>query len=446
MKRSSQVNRWLALTLAAAVLLQSAPGLLLAFDAEFDTGHQVTQPVANPPERPDSNPGNEDNPPGNQPGTKDPEGPDTSKGDDPEKPDKGDKNPGQGNDYGEPVNLYSGDFEYDYQDLYVPAPGFPLKIQRTFHTHNRTPGAFGNGWSTIFDQRLDVVKGEDDAVVLIQRRTDGVRLRFLGASLASGTLYAPPSGVRDTLERAGSSFALKRPWKNTYLFDGSGRLISMSDLNGNTMTVTRDVRGRVTRVTDAVGRALTFTYTPLNKVAAVTDPAGRTFRYAYDVKGNLIQVADPAGRSIRYSYDLKNRIASITDGSGNTWLTNTYDDQDRVISQVVNGGNFTYSYSNGGTTVTDPLGNRTSHFFDSEGRMIRADDPSSSFQTWDVAGRMVRARNRLGRETAYEYDAAGNVVAVSDPRQPPDDHDLRPALQQADSDHRPAGGRSPVHL
>jgi len=82
----------------------------------------------------------------------------------------------------------------------------------------------------------------------------------------------------------------------------------------------------------------------------------------------LTRLTQPA-ESRLFAYDSSHRVASITLPNGSLLLQNVYDSQGRVISQT-NGRNFTTTFaydtpSSGQTTITDSLGDKTIHTYDS---------------------------------------------------------------------------------
>ena len=80
----------------------------------------------------------------------------------------------------------------------------------------------------------------------------------------------------------------------TFQPDGGflSRLGSMSDPNGNVITIARNSTNRqqITSITDPVGRRLLFTYDGNNRIKSISDPIGRTVSYTYNASGTLATV------------------------------------------------------------------------------------------------------------------------------------------------------------
>jgi len=104
----------------------------------------------------------------------------------------------------------------------------------------------------------------------------------------------------------------------TYRYDKSGNLTSISDLNGNAISIKYNGQGMISSVISPGGKFLDFSYEDL-KLRKITDHTGREIIYSYDKSGNLIQVKYPDGGIIKYGYDNKGMI-SITDQNGNTYV------------------------------------------------------------------------------------------------------------------------------
>jgi YD repeat-containing protein len=78
-------------------------------------------------------------------------------------------------------------------------------------------------------------------------------------------------------------------------FDSAGRSTSHRDLNGNSITITRNAQGLPATIVDDSGRTvLTFT-TEQGHITRVTDLVGRTVDYEYD-GDDLVRVTDAAGK------------------------------------------------------------------------------------------------------------------------------------------------------
>ena len=72
-------------------------------------------------------------------------------------------------------------------------------------------------------------------------------------------------------------------------------LETLSDLNGNTVTVTAD------GILHSSGKSVTFERDTEHRITRITDPSGHTLKYAYDAAGDLVSFTDKVGNISTYS-------------------------------------------------------------------------------------------------------------------------------------------------
>lgn len=233
-----------------------------------------------------------------------------------------------------------------------------------------------------------------------------------------------------------------------YAYDANGYLISKTDANGHVITYTYDSEGRLASETDPLQRTTRYSYDALNRLvrtvypdgssevttwdkldkAAFRDRDGQTTTYAYDAMRHLVREADPLGNATASIYYPNGLRETRTDANGNT-TTWQRDLEGRVVAVVEPGGAMTrttYDSSDRRSSVTNALGQTTTFSYDTQDRLIRTVDPSGIItdnaytpRGW-LATRTVRA-NASGSPspsdatTTVSYDAAGDVVAVTDP-------------------------------
>lgn len=338
------------------------------------------------------------------------------------------------------VNTVNLNMVIEDTDLSYTGRGPDIEITRTHNANDPNNSIFGHGWSFNYNIRLQ--ESLDGSVYL--RRGSAKIDHFL--SDGSGG-YTPPEGVDDILTKNGDgtwSLRIKND-KTTQNFDTSGRLTSIADRNGNTVTFQYGEPIGLTSITDATSRITTFTYDVDGRVISITDPAGRTATYSYDIIGNLISTTDMEGNIVRYTYDeVEGYITEIETPKGITRLTYTpspfggyalesitnpdgvtknygttpgnplqveiedgeghktsYDNNDPGYTERITdalGNQLNYGYTNGKrTSITDANGNTTSIAYDSRGNVTSITTP-------------------LGRTIRYEYDSNDNLTKVTDPR------------------------------
>ena len=122
------------LRLASRILLifcalqLSAPSLGSAFDKQADTNHNA---------RSSQDPNGPDNPPPNK---------------DPDK----DK---------DPVELITGNFRYQYEDMAIPSGPGRLALERHYNNQDRYNGPLGFGWNFTFNMKIIFVRLKNESLI-----------------------------------------------------------------------------------------------------------------------------------------------------------------------------------------------------------------------------------------------------------------------------------------
>ncbi len=110
------------------------------------------------------------------------------------------------------------------------------------------------------------------------------------------------------------------------------------------------------------------------------------------------------------------------DSKGQTYVTNTYDANNRVTSQAYGSGTTSYAYVLAGSavstnTVTNANGVQTRYTYDTNGNTTKReifDKTGTGVTTYNYAfdsnARLVKSILPRGNGTTYKYDARGNVT------------------------------------
>jgi RHS repeat-associated protein len=118
----------------------------------------------------------------------------------------------------------------------------------------------------------------------------------------------------------GSTFAVVQ----SFGYDADGYLTSVTDADGNAVTLERDGAGRATAIHAPFGQTMTLSYDADGNLASATDPLGRVTALSYQAGGRLTQLVDPRGGSHVMTYDAQGRLATDTSPAGARWtLTRT---------------------------------------------------------------------------------------------------------------------------
>jgi RHS repeat-associated protein len=186
-------------------------------------------------------------------------------------------------------------------------------------------------------------------------------------------------------------------------YDAAGTLQSITDLQGNTQTLSYNAQGRLEGIDTNIGEYLVLGYDAANRIASVTDHAGRSWGYSYDVSGNLQYVDHPDGTTTQYHYEDANfphALTGITDERGVRYATFNYDAEGRAILSTHAGNvqrvDIVFNADNT-RTVTNSLGQPSSY---STGVQLGV------ALVTDVSGPGCSSCG--GNNTGYGYDPANN--------------------------------------
>ncbi len=290
--------------------------------------------------------------------------------------------------------------------------------------------SLGMGWGLI---GLHELYQEGDRIFVMGG--EGNLLSFVQSS--DGRL-SPTPGNFTSLERQGTGFSWTRQDRTRVVFDESGRMVTSTDLNGNTISYGYDGAGRLATRVDPLGGTTTLAYDGAQRLTSITDPHGRATLFQVDDAGDLVRITNPDGSTRRFAYDDEHRMVTQTDAAGHT-TTYHYDRAGSVI-QVDHPDGHARAFSSIGAagsaglrpgdpgTESNPAPPATSTYTDPEDNTYAFTVNTFGTRTsiTDPLGRttqMYRDRNDLlslqrapgSDAVTYDYDAEGNPVRMTGP-------------------------------
>lgn len=255
------------------------------------------------------------------------------------------------------VYLFSGEYYERVVDLSIPGRGVDFRWGRKYRSKVGPKTSMGNHWDFSYNIFLEPV-GPDLLVHNGDSRIDTYEQNSPGAWTRREYFRVIEQNPDNSLTMTFSDLST---WNFTAL-DGSpaeGKISSIVDRNGNTMSFEYDGLGRLTTIHDTLdtgahSRDITIAYVG-DKIASVTDFAGRSVVYEYydglEPGGNLGDLKSvttpaivnsrdypiptgheyPSGKTTVYTYStgfsdarLNGNLLTITDPKGQTYLVNGY--------------------------------------------------------------------------------------------------------------------------
>lgn len=344
---------------------------------------------------------------------------------------------------GDPVNSATGEFSESATDLEIPGRGPGLAMTRTYSSFAAGAGVsspLGRGWAFSYDMSLSIDPETGDATIT---NGNGSRSQFFATSKG---FLPTPQVLASLVENEGGTYTYTIKARTKYTFDSAGKLIGISDLNGDEVTVSYDEVGRLQTVADEAGRTLSFSYDEAGRIESVADSTGRSVAYGYDEAGDLDEVTDVRGGHEHFTYDESGQLLTRKDARENVVLTNSYDASGRILTQIDGlEGKTKYEYVEGAhtatTEVTDPRGDLTKYFYENgilgekvegAGTTHRAawtyeydpvtlglsavTDPNghTTHATYDSSGNVTSTEDALGHRTESSYDALDDLIERTD--------------------------------
>jgi RHS repeat-associated protein len=327
----------------------------------------------------------------------------------------------------DPVNTATGNFFHSEEDLSITTRSIPIEFVRHYNSKSTSDGPLGVGWTHSYNIKLT------DTGNLISVRWGDSKTDYWNPDGAGG--YVPNTvGLYDKLENNGGYWVLTKKNLDVYTFDQDGKLHTITDKNGNAVTLSYNyspVPDYVTEITDSAGRTLSLGYNADNLLDNITDFAtpSRTVQFHY-TDGRLTQIVDVMGSTIDYTYDANGYLNVINDQRSVNIVTNVYDANGRVVQQSDGNSNITgFAYDtpfSDQTSITDPNGGVTIHIHYSGYKLLQSiQNPlgGTIYYDYDSNANRISITDRNGNITQFAYDLRGNVTSTTESNDVTDPYD-----------------------
>lgn len=352
----------------------------------------------------------------------------------------------------DPVNTFNGEYWETIEDI-QPTTGYqpPLNYIRAYSANrSNEDSGMGYGWMNNYSMHLSIkdIDGVQNSNVLTESKSidvyqeNGATVSFYRNSIDSSYLTLASTEATLKYDSSTEKFYFNRFNGQKFEFDKSGKLTSIKDINGNSLSLTYQ-NGKLMSIQDInTGKSVSLAWTD-DHITKASSSTGLAVYYEY-ANGYLEKVTDVGGKQWTYTYNGDGKIETKTNPLLDT-VTNTYNAEGRVDTQTDELGRVTSFYYSGYsdiTEITHPDNTVTTYEYEngqlsrridndytdnsrttlysydsSNGRLITRTNPDNSEvkYTYDNRGNILSSTNALGQTSTTTYDNYNNPLVVTDP-------------------------------
>jgi RHS repeat-associated protein len=205
----------------------------------------------------------------------------------------------------------------------------------------------------------------------------------------------------------------------TYQYDLLGNITNVSDGSGRSIASTYNAQGLVTNVSNSFGSVLKVTYDNMDRPQSVTDASSVTVTNAYDVLNRIILRSWPSNFSEGFGYATNGLIAYT---NRDQKVTHFGRDSAERLTSVTNANQevtqFGYNALDLIASLTDGNLHQTTFQYNQFGWLTNKLNNSSNSVlqlAYDANGRVTNRWMPATGNTAYAFDALGNLTNISYP-------------------------------
>lgn len=352
-----------------------------------------------------------------------------------------------------PVTIATGEkllSEVDFRDI----GEMPLEVVRNYHSRSSYGGitSFHANWSTDFDTkiRINYTDGTTCITAIGGTTTQGCDLyadstnngpikdvTLIKNSIGEDFIGNPWGNLRPSatkysrrhIRRSGYDWIYEDEAGTEYKFSRRGRLLSKTNVNGISWTLTYGADNYLYSVTHSSGRSITFAWgnqygtTGTKLVSAVTLPDSKVVNYSYNniPLGRRFTVTFPDGGGTK-AYDTEVHFLSGIFIDDIQWSSYDFDaPMSRVDSSglVNNIKKSSFTYTSNSTIVTNALGAQTTYNYDSNRRLTGISRPASTacpsaassiqYVSTQPESNIAHKEDWKGNRTSYTYHSTNDI-------------------------------------
>ena len=309
----------------------------------------------------------------------------------------------------DPVNLSTGNFVYDHEDLKIEGE-IPLSFHRYYNAKDRLKGTMGRCFVHNHEIRLEADAEKGKMTVIM---ADGQKKTFCRKE---NGVWSGAHSVLEKLTEETEGYLLEGLSRGRIRFSKNGKMERMENRNGRGITFSYDENGRLKRALADNGSSLAYAYNEAGQLIRVSDHTGRCVILSYE-RGKLTGVTDAGGNLFAYRYGKNGRIEETVSPRGYAAVKNTYDEKRRIIRQEFPDGGqmeFAYDDSNRRVILTERNGAKTIYMHDGRFRNtdILYEDGTEEHFVYNKKNQCILRVDRNGNTIRAAYDNRGNLTQV----------------------------------
>jgi RHS repeat-associated protein len=323
----------------------------------------------------------------------------------------------------DPISMSTGNFATSEEIFSLSGVGNQvIDLTLNYNAQSGQESPVGIGWQFAYGSFLQQY---NDGSILVNL-PDG---RSLVYEPDGGGGFTSPAGAFATLTQIDATtfkWTTSTETSLTFVQDAAGRgmLTGTTDRQGNNETLTYNGSGvlfpKLASITDQAGQQVAVGTNDDGRITSFTRPNGGVWQLAYSSAGDLTSVTSPLGTDREFVYDAEHRMTAQVGQDGVTFLTNTYDDQSRVVQQTNAFGDIrtlVFDDSAMTTTYTDTEGAVTIYHWNALGQVTKVVDAlgGETDTTYNANLQPTADTNPLDQTTIKAYDSSGQVASTTDP-------------------------------
>lgn len=179
--------------------------------------------------------------------------------------------------------------------------------------------------------------------------------------VTSGSGFAHMGGLNvDLAKSASGTYTMFFNDGTRYTFGNNNKIASLTNKYNKSLNFTYNASGALTTAIDTLGREIRYIYDTTDRLTHIEESGGKSISFSYygsgdidgglhDLKSIILHGSGVTDKTISFTYfahtgdnNLDHNIKKLIDSKGQVYVENTYDTNDRVLTQKY--GNDTGSF------------------------------------------------------------------------------------------------------